>query len=91
MAGGGGAAKPAAVRASCASGRRALVYQSDRHYRYSMREGAMPDADLSRQIDRALEGIRFGSVAIVVHDGRMVQIERREKVWLAADSCPPWS
>jgi hypothetical protein len=31
---------------------------------------------------RALRGLRFGSVGIVVHDGRVVQIERRERVRL---------
>jgi hypothetical protein len=30
-------------------------------------------------IKRALDGIRFGSVEITVHDARIVQIERREK------------
>jgi hypothetical protein len=39
---------------------------------------------------RALRGLRFGSVEIVVHDGRVVQIERRERVRLepAADRPP---
>ncbi|MBX3332427.1 MAG: YezD family protein [Nitrospira sp.] len=27
----------------------------------------------------ALKGIRFGSVEIIVHDSRVVQIERKEK------------
>lgn len=38
--------------------------------------------DLS-SIVRALCGIRFGSVEVVVHDGRIVQIERKEKFRLA--------
>lgn len=39
---------------------------------------------------RALRGLRFGSVEIVVHDGRIVQIERRERVRLEpADDRPP--
>jgi hypothetical protein len=28
----------------------------------------------------ALRGIRFGVVELVIHDGRVVQLERREKV-----------
>ena len=28
----------------------------------------------------ALRGLRFGSVELIVHDSRVVQIERREKV-----------
>ena len=35
---------------------------------------------LSPALLRALRGLRFGSVEIVVHDGRVVQIERRERV-----------
>lgn len=31
-------------------------------------------------VRRALEGIRFGSVEITVHDAKIVQIERREKI-----------
>ncbi len=49
----------------------------------------MADGELARQILAALDGIRFGSVEIVVHDGRIVQIERREKVRLAAEGAPP--
>lgn len=30
-------------------------------------------------IRSALRGLKFGSVEITVHDGRIVQIERREK------------
>ena len=31
-------------------------------------------------IARALKDLRYGSLEIVVHDGRIVQLERREKV-----------
>ena len=34
------------------------------------------------QILKAVKSIAYGSVEIVVHDGRVVQIERREKVRL---------
>ena len=33
-----------------------------------------------RKIENILETLRFGSVEIVVHEGRVVQIERREKL-----------
>ena len=33
-----------------------------------------------QQILRALHNLRYGSLEIVVHDGRIVQIERREKL-----------
>ncbi|MGH8658968.1 MAG: YezD family protein [Gammaproteobacteria bacterium] len=36
--------------------------------------------DLVQQVLRALRGIRYGSVELVVHDGRVVQIERKEKL-----------
>ena len=32
------------------------------------------------QIASVLQGIRFGSVEIVIHEGKIVQIERREKL-----------
>ena len=35
---------------------------------------------VEREISRALRDLSFGSVEIVVHDGRVVQIERKEKV-----------
>ena len=35
--------------------------------------------DALERIARALKGLRFGSVEIVVQDSRVVQIERKEK------------
>lgn len=35
--------------------------------------------ELVRQVIAVLQGLRFGSVEIVVHDGRVVQIEKHEK------------
>ena len=32
------------------------------------------------QIISILQGIRFGSVEIIIHEGKVVQIERREKL-----------
>jgi len=37
-------------------------------------------AEIADQIASVLQGIRFGSVEIVIHDGKVVQIERREKI-----------
>lgn len=45
------------------------------------------DLDFARAwapIARALNGLQYGAVEIVVHNGRIVQIERREKVRLDA-------
>jgi hypothetical protein len=39
-----------------------------------------PDVDLSLQIAEAVKGIRFGSVEITIHDSKVVQIERKEKL-----------
>lgn len=33
-----------------------------------------------REIMRAITGVRFGSVEITIHDSRIVQIERKERV-----------
>lgn len=42
--------------------------------------------DVVQSILEALHGLRYGSVEIIVHDGRVVQIERREKVRLELSS-----
>jgi hypothetical protein len=39
-----------------------------------------PDFDLGLQIVQAVKGIRFGSVEITIHDSKVVQIERKEKL-----------
>lgn len=35
---------------------------------------------LIRELRQALRIIRFGAIELVIHDGRVVQLERREKV-----------
>lgn len=40
------------------------------------------DDELLRSVEVLLAGLRFGSVEITVHEGRIVQIERREKIRL---------
>lgn len=42
----------------------------------------------TQKILEALQGLRFGTVEIIVHEGRIVQIERKEKFRLNL-SCPP--
>jgi hypothetical protein len=32
------------------------------------------------QIVSVLQGVRFGSIEIVIHDSKIVQIERKEKI-----------
>lgn len=42
---------------------------------------AGPDLEPAfREIIRAIRGISFGSVEIVIHNSRVVQIERKEKL-----------
>jgi hypothetical protein len=36
------------------------------------------------EIVRSIKNVRFGSVEITIHDSRVVQIERKEKVRFAA-------
>jgi hypothetical protein len=35
--------------------------------------------DIALQIASILQDIRFGSVEVVIHDGRVVQIDKRER------------
>ncbi|MFC2974786.1 sulfur starvation response protein OscA [Azotobacter bryophylli] len=44
------------------------------------------EATILREIRAALHGLRFGSVEITVHNGQVVQIERKEKFRLQAQS-----
>jgi hypothetical protein len=41
---------------------------------------------IEQTILQALKDLRFGSVEIIVHDSKVVQIERREKVRVEVDS-----
>ncbi len=38
------------------------------------------DSDVDRRILQAVRSLDYGSVEVIVHDSRIVQIERREKV-----------
>jgi len=40
------------------------------------------DADLLESVEVLLRGLRFGSIEITVHEGRVAWIERREKTRL---------
>jgi hypothetical protein len=41
---------------------------------------------LLRELRQALGTIRYGTIELVIHDGRVVQLERREKVRVETDS-----
>jgi hypothetical protein len=41
-------------------------------------------AALVRELALALHSIRYGTIELVIHDGRVVQLERREKVRFAS-------
>lgn len=74
-----------------------LLYQLDRVYRVM----AMPTSaagpqngpdnpiplplELVRELEEALRSIRYGTVELVIHDGRVVQLERREKVRFSSE------
>jgi hypothetical protein len=41
-----------------------------------------------RELIRTLRGIRYGSVVLTVHDGRIVEIHRTERIRLARSKDP---
>ena len=43
-------------------------------------ESSRSNSDVMAKLLEAIAGIRYGSVEIIIHDGRIVQIERKEKV-----------
>jgi hypothetical protein len=38
-----------------------------------------PPPDVLDRISQAIRGLRFGSVEVVIQDGKVIQIERKEK------------
>ena len=44
------------------------------------------ESGIEQTILQALKDLRFGSVEIIVHDSKVVQIERREKVRVELES-----
>ncbi len=40
-------------------------------------------SDMEQEILRAVRSLRYGSVEIIIHDSKVVQIERKEKIRLA--------
>lgn len=49
-------------------------------------EDEQNDTSSLLEIARALQGLRFGAVEITVHNGQVVQIERKEKMRLPTAS-----
>ena len=43
-------------------------------------ESSHTSPDVMTKLLEAIEGIRYGSVEIMIHDRRIVQIERKEKL-----------
>jgi hypothetical protein len=48
--------------------------------RLEVLKGRLPHSSAIDQVFDALANLRYGSVEIVVHDGRITQIERHEKI-----------
>jgi len=46
------------------------------------------EAAWERAVRKAVRGLRYGSVELQIHDGRVVQVETREKVRFADDRRP---
>lgn len=49
------------------------------------RSGPLTDSVLSA-LSEALRGVRYGTVTVIIQDGRVVQIDRTERKRLKADS-----
>ena len=56
---------------------------------YSTTNGDRLDPALAAALAAALRGLRFGSIEVVVHDSRVVQLERRERVRLTSSDSSP--
>ncbi|MEO6544050.1 MAG: YezD family protein [Nitrospiraceae bacterium] len=47
------------------------------------------DQDIAHKILLAIKDIRFGSVEVVIHDSKVVQIERKEKIRVETNQSQP--
>ena len=54
----------------------------------SDRDGVRLSTQVAREILSAVNGLSYGSVEITVHESRVVQIERRERVRLEVAPAP---
>lgn len=52
------------------------------HETQSVPKHVTQPAEVLENIVKALDGLRFGSVEIIVHEGRVTFIERKEKLRL---------
>ncbi|MFP1682102.1 YezD family protein [Alloalcanivorax sp. C16-1] len=46
---------------------------------HSQRTPALDEGDLAALLASLIKDLRFGAVEITVHEGRVVQVERKEK------------
>ncbi len=56
-----------------------MITNATRWANESESRGPVAPPEVALEILGALQDIRFGSVEVVVHDGKVVQIERKEK------------
>ncbi|MFT3931065.1 MAG: YezD family protein [Spongiibacteraceae bacterium] len=56
--------------------------ENDNENPLSNTDGTTVDRRVLEEISRALANLRFGSVEITVHDGRVTQIESKRKIRL---------
>jgi hypothetical protein len=59
-----------------------LILVSSTHPRFTLAvapEEGVDTAELSRAVTEAARGLRYGSVEVVVHDGRVAQIIRTDR------------
>lgn len=47
------------------------------------------DQEIAHKILLAIKDIRFGSVEVVIHDSKVVQIERKEKIRVETNQSQP--
>jgi hypothetical protein len=78
-----------------------LLYRKGRVYRNMTIRSAQPTDHtggseptplppvLLHELIRALRSIRYGAIELVIHDGRVVQFEKREKVRLQTEVTQP--
>lgn len=60
-----------------------MKLDTDRRAEHNLADGEDALQEAMEEILRSIKNVRFGSIEIIIHDSRVVQIERKEKMRFA--------
>lgn len=66
------------------SGNADIADLEEKYFSLGRHRGKQIPLDIKQQILHAIANIKYGSVEVIIHDGKVVQIEYREKIRVGA-------